>query len=500
MAVAEWARGKVSFDYVIVGGGTAGSVLAARLSEDPDARVLLLEAGSAVPIEAMSDPLGWVKLIGTKVDWGFSTTAQSHLNGDSMVYPRGKVLGGSSGINGMYHLRGGRADYDAWAAAGAEGWDYASLLPFFRRSETAKGRDPAYRGVDGPMLVAVPEGRDRLWEACYEGAVEAGFAENPDGNAASPYGVTWNEMNVVDGVRRSVSDNYLRPLSRENLTVITDALVRRLIIQGDRCVGVEYGLGGSAVETVGADQEVVLAAGAIGSPQLLQLSGVGPAQHLRDLGVEVKADLPGVGANLHDHLMSEVRYRTPESVSARFSRKPRVLVGGVQIMFVDVVMHPRWQAGPENGFSIVSTLEYSESRGSVRLASQDPRAAPLIDPNYLSDERDVATMLEGLRVAREIGATAALRGFGGKELIVEDDEAYLRQIASTQYHPAGTCRIGVDDNAVLDPRLRVHGLTGLRVADASVMPSSVCANLNATVLAIGERAASLIRGESNQAN
>ncbi|NMO56096.1 NAD(P)-binding protein [Actinoplanes sp. TBRC 11911] len=488
----------MSYDYVIVGGGTAGSVLAARLSEDTDVRVLLLEAGSAIPLEAMANPLRWERLFGTRVDWGFSTTAQRHLNGDEIVYPRGRVLGGSSGINGMYHIRGDRTDYDAWAAAGAQGWDYASLLPYFRRSETAPGRDPAYRGTEGPMLVSVPEGRNRLWEAGYEALLEAGYRRNPDGNAESAFGATWNEMNVVGGTRQSVSDNYLRSLRRDNLTVLTEAQAYRVIIEGDRCVGVEYAVRGGAAETVRADREVVLAAGAVASPQLLQLSGVGPAAHLREVGIEVKVDLSGVGGNLHDHLMSQVRYQTPESMTATFSRKPRLLVGGIQIMFVDVVMHPRWKAGPENGFSIVASLEVAESRGSVRLASADPTAAPLIDPNYLSDERDVTALLDGLRIAREVGGTAALSEFHGKELTSgEDDTEFLRRIVYTQFHPAGTCRIGDDENAVLDPELRVYGLTGLRVADASVMPSSIRANLNATVLAIGERAAALIRGETN---
>jgi choline dehydrogenase len=243
----------MSYDYVIVGGGTAGSVLAARLSEDSAARVLLLEAGSAIPLEAMANPLRWERLFGTRVDWGFSTTPQPNLNGDSIVYPRGKVLGGSSGINAMYHIRGDRDDYDAWAAAGARGWDYASLLPFFRRSETAPGRDPAYRGTDGPMVVSVPEGRNPLWEAGYQAMLEAGFEENPDGNAASAYGATWNEMNVVDGTRRSVSDNYLRSLRRENLTVITEAQVHRLIIQVDRCMEVEYAVSGGPVESARGD-------------------------------------------------------------------------------------------------------------------------------------------------------------------------------------------------------------------------------------------------------
>jgi choline dehydrogenase len=498
------------FDYIVVGAGTAGCVLAARLSQDPSVRVLLLEAGAADPSPAMSDPLAWPRLARTAVDWANQTVPQGGADGAALAWPRGKVLGGSSGINGMMHIRGDRSAFDAWEAAGAEGWNYDTMLPFLKRSEHVDGRDSSFRGQDGPMLIAPAADTDPLWEACFEAAVQAGHPRNEDGNGREAVGVAWNDMAVVDGRRQSAADAYLSPVladgGRANLTIVTDAQVSRLVIDGKTCRGVEYRVGGE-VRVSAASREVVLSAGAIGSPQLLLLSGIGPGAHLTERGIEVRADLPGVGANLHDHPKSQVAYTSTTPVrTGRYARKPHVLMRSepsaepdLQVIFIEFPLHPRWIPGPEDGYSVIFSLMTPASRGCVRLASSDPDQAPLIDPNYLSDPSDSTRMIAGLRRAREIATAPALAGLRDKELFPGADaqsdadvHAYLRSTITSYFHPVGTCRIGADSASVVDTRLKVHGIEQLRIADASVMPSIVSGNTNAAVLAIAERAAALI--------
>jgi len=495
------------FDFIVVGGGTAGCVLAARLSRDPGIRVLLLEAGAAQPSPAMSDPLTWPRLAGTAVDWDYQTVPQRGTDNAVHRWPRGKVLGGSSGINGMIHVRGDRSSYDAWERAGATGWNYDTLLPFFKRSERAVFGDPSHRGMDGPMVVAPGSAADPFGEACFVAAVQAG---HPASDGVDEEGTSWNDMNIVDGLRQSAADGYLTPAAgRPNLTIRAQAHVRRLLLEGSSCRGVEYSIGGE-IYLSHADREVVLAAGVIGSPQLLLLSGVGPGQQLRDLGIDVVAELPGVGANLHDHPKAGVAYTTSRSVrTSGHSRKPRVLLRtepsvdpDIQVIFRDVPMGARWVPGAEDGYTVVYSLMTPASRGCVRLASADPYAPPLIDPNYLAEESDPRRMITGLRLARHIGEAAAFAPWRDKELfpgpgIRTDAElgAHLRHSMSTYFHPVGTCKIGNDAMAVVDAGLKVRGITNLRVADASVMPSVVSANTNAAVLAIAERAASLLTGE-----
>jgi choline dehydrogenase len=500
------------YDYVIVGGGTAGSVLAARLSQDPQVGVVLLEAGASDGPAIMSSPspAAAISLQGSAVDWAYSTTPQAHTGGAVHRWPRGRVLGGSSSINAMMHVRGHRSGYDAWAAQGATGWDYDSLLPFLQRSEQTHGRDPLVRGTAGPMRIEQEPPPNALARACFQAALEAGYAASPDGNGVQAEGVSWGETNVVAGRRQSAADAYLRPvLSRPNLTVITDARARRLLLDGPHCHGVEYVTAGGT-RAVHADREVALSAGAIGSPQLLMLSGIGPAAHLAEVGVEVRADLPGVGQNLRDHVLTWVAYVAAQPMSGAPSRQARLLSRSsedadpdLELRFAPAALPSRWSGARPDGYSIFFALVNPASRGSLRLRSADPAAAPLLDPAYLTDERDVRRMVIGLRRALAIGETGALAPWRGDELLpgpgTRDDEAcraYIRSTAATYFHPVGTCAIGSGELAVVDPLLRVRGVDGLRVADASVMPSLVSAPVNATVLAIAERAASLLAGEA----
>jgi len=498
------------YEYVVVGAGAAGCVLAARLSED-GARVLLLEAGGARVLESMAIPPAWPSLMGSTADWADQTVPQQGT-GTCVAWPRGRGLGGSSSINAMNFVRGHRASYDAWVTAGAKGWGFDDLLPSFKRSEHTEGRDPELRGVGGPLTPGPAVQRHPIAEAGLEAAMQAGYPIARDISGGLEEGFGWCDLSIVDGRRQSAADAYLAPiLSRPNLDVVTDALVDRVLMDGARCRGVEYHVG-AATLVAECTGEVVLAAGTVGTPQLLMLSGIGPADHLEGLGIEVVANLPGVGANLHDHPVCGVVYQSAQPVPHGTNNHGEVQgllstgIAGhgpdVQIMFVDVPLRADALPGPdiEDGYAIMVSLMSPFSRGSLRLASKTPGAPPVIDPAYYTDQRDLDIVIAGLHIAREIGAAPALAPWCGSEALpgpevrgTENLRSYVRTNVRSYSHYAGTCAIGIDELSVVDISLQVHGISNLRVADASVMPSPISANTNATVYAIAERAAELVR-------
>ncbi|WAJ42528.1 GMC family oxidoreductase N-terminal domain-containing protein [Mycobacterium sp. Aquia_216] len=494
-------------DYLVIGGGSAGCVMATRLVERTGMRVAVLEAGPGSGPDVMysGNPLDAMGLWRSPVDWAFNTTAQAGLDGAVLGCPRGKVLGGSSSINGLVHLRGHASSYDAWEQHGAIGWNYQTMLPYLKRSERADGRDPEVRGTAGPMRVGELPAANSLAQAVYQAMVDAGYPESADPNGREAEGVSWLEQNVVANKRQSAADAYLGAvLSEPNLTVVTDAYVRQLVMDGSRCRGARYTKDGHSHD-IYAEREVIVCAGAIGSPKVLMLSGIGPAEQLRKHGVPVVVDLPGVGENLHDHPFAWVSYSAMRSAEETPFRRPHLLTRSdehaepdVLVIFAEAAIEPHWQ-GASPGLSVAFSVVRPMSRGSVRLGGPDPFDSPLIDPGYLREQIDIDRMVVALRLARDIAHSAALTPWRGTELLpgaeVRSDEecrAFLRRSTDSFFHLAGTCRIGTDDLAVVDPELRVRGVEGLRVVDASVMPSLVSAPTNAAVLGIAERAAELI--------
>jgi choline dehydrogenase-like flavoprotein len=530
------------FDILIVGAGSAGCVLAARLSEDPALRVGLIEAGPPDKSVLIHCPAGLALLAQTgAANWGFETEPQPGLNGRRGYQPRGKVLGGSSSVNAMIYARGHRADYDAWAAEGNPGWSFDEVLPWFKHAEHNERGADAFHGTGGPLNVADLRS-DATWrERFTQAGVQAGYPRNPDFNGAEQEGFGPYQVTHRNGERFSAAKAYLTPqLSRPSLQVLTGAQVLRVRFEGGRAVGVDVRMGG-AERTLKARREVILSAGALQSPQLLMLSGVGPGAHLQALGLPVLHDLPGVGQHLHDHIdvvqvvdapghhdlfglslagavramrgIFEWRRQRTGMLTTNFGEggaflrsTPEEPVPDLQLHFVvgKLVDHGR-KTVFGHGYSCHVCLLRPKSRGSVTLASPDPLATPLIDPAFLSDPDDTARLVRGFKLMRHILAQPALAQYGGREVAASsaaqtdaEIEAYVRQHADTIYHPVGTCRMGpahqaAEGGSVVAADLRVHGLQGLRVVDASVMPQIVGGNTNAPTIMIAEKASEVIR-------
>jgi len=529
-----------TFDYVVVGAGTAGCVVAARLSEDPATRVCIVEAGPMDRHPFIHIPATVGAAIATPaLNWRFLTAPQPHLNNRRIPVPRGHVVGGSGSINGMVYFRGQPQDFDEWAAQGNAGWSYRDVMPYFLASENNESfRGSPYHATGGPMnvkFVAKPNPMTKAFLAAME---SLGERRCDDFNGPNPEGYGPRQGTLLNGRRVSTATAYLQPASRrDNLKLITDALVLRVLIEGGRATGVEISIGGTTRRIL-ARREVVVSGGAINSPQILMLSGIGNGETLRGLGIDVKHHLPAVGENYHDHLAVAVllEMKNTESYGISLRAAPRGLM--------NLIEYALWRTGPlssnvfetnafvrtagglsrpdiqmvfqsarrntntfpfplGHGFAFSAVNLYPKSRGRIALASPDPREHPIIDPNLLGDERDMAPMVRGVQLGRRIANTAAFARYEAVEvqpgLAVQGEEAiaeYVRRAAGTVHHPCGSCRMGVDDASVVDPQLRVHGIVGLRVVDASVFPSVVGGNTNPAVVMVAEKASDLMRGRA----
>jgi choline dehydrogenase len=525
-----------SYDYIVVGAGSAGAVVANRLSADARHKVLLLEAGPASHAWS-AIPIGYARLLtNPAANWLYASEPEANTNGRKLPVPRGRLLGGSSAINGMAFVRGQAQDFDTWAQMGNQGWSYEGVLPFFKRMESYEGGDAQFRGRDGPLRVTNPEPRDPLFATLIRAAGEVGIAHNPDYNGAHQDGIAMSQATIASRQRMSTARCYLDPIrKRGNLHIETGALTEALLLDGKRCVGVRYSVGGTAREARAA-REVVVSAGSINSPQLLELSGIGQPERLQKLGIEVRHALPGVGENLRDHYAPRTRW----AIGARgftyndtarglglvrqalryalsgagllgavaapiraFVRSrdglaaPDLLLGWVPMLTEPGPKGPR--ISRQSGMTCYAHPMRPESRGHIHIVSSDPRRPPAINFNFLSSPVDAALTVRAVRIAQAVMTAPAMTPLQVTEIApgpqrTTDEELidWVKQAAETTYHPVGTCKMGSDAAAVVDARLRVHGIAALRVADASIMPTLTSGNTNAPSIMIGEKAADLV--------
>ena len=526
-----------TYDFIVTGAGSAGCPVAARLSESGRYRVLILEAGPPDSNPWIHIPLGYTKTYtDPRVNWMFESEPEKELNGRTLYQPRGKVLGGTSSINGMVYMRGTPSDYDGWRQRGCEGWDYDSVLPFFKKAENQERGGDEFHGVGGPLRVSNPV-RSPLGDAMVEAAIEAGIPANPDFNGATQEGVGYYQTTTGNRARWSAAKAYLKPArSRPNLTVVTNAQATRVIIEEGRAVGVEYQTPQARV-TARCRGEIIVSGGVYGSPQLLQLSGLGPASLLQEHGIPVVRDMPGVGAHLHDHFNTYLVWRCAQPITindlamsglkklkagvqyaltrsghlsnagiyagAFVKSDPRLEQPDLQINMFGWSAMERLRTGikphPFSAFTMSPVHLRPEGRGWVRIKSPDPLAAPAIQFNFLASEYDFQALIYGTRLSRTIAAQPALRPFILEEVIpgpaTQSDDQLVEEIRArgvSNLHPVGTCRMGHEVDAVVDARLRVHGIAGLRVADASIMPQVPGGNTNAPSIMIGEKCAAMI--------
>jgi choline dehydrogenase len=527
---------RIEADFIVVGAGSAGCAVAARLSEDLATRVLLLEAGGEDRNRWIHIPLGFGKTFADpSVNWCYETEPDPGAGDRRVFWPRGKVLGGSSSINGMVYIRGQAEDFDYWRQLGNTGWSFDDVLPYFKRSEHQTRGADAYHGAGGPLCVSDVPDRHPICAAFIEAAIELGIPRNDDFNGASQEGVGYHQTTTRNGKRCSTAVGYLRPaMQRSNLRVVTDALTEKITFEGRRATGVVFRQNGRLV-TARAAREVILCGGAVNSPQLLMLSGIGPREHLIELGIPVLHHLPGVGQSLQDHYSAPVKLkcRLPITVNDVMQSNIKKLKAGLQYyafktgplamgtspaaLFVrtrpelaspDIKCsvspfsadRPQDGLHPWSGFTIIAYQLRPESRGQIKLKSANAVDPPAVYPNYLATETDQRTIVAGLKLCRQLLANPHLQRFVESELqpglAVETDEQlldYARRRGGTVYHPTSTCKMGIDPMAVVDPELRVHGVDGLRIADASIMPTVVSGNTNAATIMIGERAADMVR-------